>query len=381
MFRLPKIVLERLRRKALAPEASGGPSPAPGLAASQHPDANLLAAFVERSLTERERGQVLNHLAQCAGCRELVELTLPAEATPALLEHSPARPGWRAWPLLRWSALAATLAAVAVAVIWRPSPWRKQPMAVRLASKQSEQALLATAAPPAPPAARQVKKTSDRAPGAAKPAAPPPAPSHNPPAAQAKGISRTEVQAELHTAATATETRSTSNDSETAPAPSAPQPSAAPSAPQVATAAVRADALQAKARSMAFRGGLAGAFGQFSARWTISADGKVQRSTDQGATWQDVHVDDQVTFRVLQATGRDVWAGGSGGALYHSSDGGLTWSRAHLSASSASSTDAIVAIITPAGHPERITVHTASGEQWTTEDYGQHWQRETPLLR
>ena len=164
MFRLPKIVLERLRRKALAPEASGGPSPAPGLAASQHPDANLLAAFVERSLTERERGQVLNHLAQCAGCRELVELTLPAEATPALLEHSPARPGWRAWPLLRWSALAATLAAVAVAVIWRPSPWRKQPMAVRLASKQSEQALLATAAPPAPPAARQVKKTSDRAP-------------------------------------------------------------------------------------------------------------------------------------------------------------------------------------------------------------------------
>jgi hypothetical protein len=380
MFRLPKIVLERLRRKALAPEASGSFSPAPGQAASQHPDANLLAAFVERSLTERERGQVLNHLAQCAGCRELVELTLPAEATPALLEHSPVRPGWRAWPLLRWSALAATLAAVAVAVIWHPSPWRKQPIAARLASKQSEQALLATA-PPAPPAARQVKKTSERASGAAKPSAPPPAPSHHPPVARAKGISRTENQAEIHTAAAAPEARVIPGDLETAPAASVPRPSTAPSPPRAATAAVSADALKAKAPSLAFRGALAGAFAQFSARWTISADGKVQRSTDQGATWQDVHVDDQVTFRVLQALGRDIWAGGSGGALYHSPDGGLTWNRVRLSEGGVSPTDAIVAIITSTGHPERLTIRTASGEQWMTEDNGQHWLRETPLLR
>jgi photosystem II stability/assembly factor-like uncharacterized protein len=110
-------------------------------------------------------------------------------------------------------------------------------------------------------------------------------------------------------------------------------------------------------------------------------DGKVQRSTDQGATWQDVHVDDHVIFHVLQALGRDIWAGGSGGALYHSRDGGLTWSRVRLSEGGGSPTDAIVAIITSTEHPERITIRTASGEQWTTEDYGQHWQRETPLLR
>jgi hypothetical protein len=381
MFRLPKIVLERLRRKALAPEVSGGPSPAPGLAASPHPDANLLAAFVERSLTERERGQVLNHLAQCAVCRELVELISPAEAAPAWPEHPPARSGWRAWPLLRWSALAAALAAVAVAVVWHPAPWRKQPVAARLASQQSEQKLLATAAPPTPPAAHEMEKTAERASGAAKPSAPPPAPSHRRPAAQAKGISRTESQAELYTAGTAPEARSISSDLVAAPAANAPQPSAAPSPPRVATTAVRTGAVGARAPSMAFRARLAGAPAPRGALWTISADGKVQRSADHGATWQDVLVDDQVTFRVLQATGQDVWVGGSGGALYHSSDGGLTWSRAPLSADGASSTDAIVAIITSTGRPERLTIQTASGDQWTTEDNGQHWQRETPLLR
>jgi len=38
-------------------------------AAGEHPDANLLSAFAEHSLTDAERAQVLDHLSRCAECR------------------------------------------------------------------------------------------------------------------------------------------------------------------------------------------------------------------------------------------------------------------------------------------------------------------------
>jgi len=47
-------------------------------AAGEHPDANLLSAFAEHSLTEPERMQVLDHLSRCAECREVAALALPA---------------------------------------------------------------------------------------------------------------------------------------------------------------------------------------------------------------------------------------------------------------------------------------------------------------
>jgi photosystem II stability/assembly factor-like uncharacterized protein len=127
---------------------------------------------------------------------------------------------------------------------------------------------------------------------------------------------------------------------------------------------------------MAFREGAASAMAQPTALWTISSGGKVQRSGDGGKTWEEVRVDDKVTFRVIQAMGRDVWAGGSGGALYHSSDGGATWTRANMSSGGNPATETIVALISSSRDLQNITVRTESGEQWTTEDGGQHWQRE-----
>ncbi len=93
-------------------------------------------------------------------------------------------------------------------------------------------------------------------------------------------------------------------------------------------------------------------------RWTISSAGGLQRSVDQGNTWQEVSVNAApgysagalrfessasvpaaqgkavdkaadkdvkadklnvpITFRAVAASGADVWAGGSGGLLYHS---------------------------------------------------------------
>jgi hypothetical protein len=102
MGQLPKIALQRL-------QATGKAGP--------HPDPDLLTAFAEKSLTERERIQVLNHLGQCTDCREIVSLATP-EALPSSI--SPVKsPRILAWPVLRWGALAACAVIVTAAVTLR----------------------------------------------------------------------------------------------------------------------------------------------------------------------------------------------------------------------------------------------------------------------
>jgi photosystem II stability/assembly factor-like uncharacterized protein len=110
------------------------------------------------------------------------------------------------------------------------------------------------------------------------------------------------------------------------------------------------------------------------ALWSISASGKVQRSQDGAKTWEEVPVADGVTFRVITASAGEVWAGGPGGALYHSSDGGVGWQRVNLESGGISVTEAIVGI--RVRDPQHLTVTTAAGEHWVTEDGGQHWRKE-----
>src|SRR2546430_13220141 len=100
MEQLPKIVKERL-----------------GLAmqAKEHPDANLLTAFSENSLTKHERAHLLEHLASCAECRNVVSLVTPDVAADSSLP-AVARPAWMSWPMLRWSAVAACVVIVGAAV-------------------------------------------------------------------------------------------------------------------------------------------------------------------------------------------------------------------------------------------------------------------------
>jgi hypothetical protein len=61
-------------------------------------------------------------------------------------------------------------------------------------------------------------------------------------------------------------------------------------------------------------------------RWTVTSDGRVQRSSD-GRNWIDVPIvnDKNVKFRALASDGDEVWAGGARGVLYYSADAGSTW--------------------------------------------------------
>jgi hypothetical protein len=94
---VPKIVRERL--KVATP-------------ALNHPDADMLTAFSERSLPEVERDIVIEHLARCGECREIVAFALPeTEALETVVR--PAASGWFAWPALRWGFVSAGIVLVA----------------------------------------------------------------------------------------------------------------------------------------------------------------------------------------------------------------------------------------------------------------------------
>jgi hypothetical protein len=143
--------------------------------------------------------------------------------------------------------------------------------------------------------------------------------------------------------------------------------------------------------------------------WTISSDGALQRSFDGGKTWHGVDVSSSAiagntsaqietvtaakeiksdtrnekklarqasaaaVFRAVAATGSDVWAGGSSGALYHSTDAGDHWTRIFPLADSVLLTADITSI--QSFDPQHITIDTAASEVWATNDAGRSWQK------
>ena len=146
MEQLPKIVLRRLQETAK-----------PGV----HPDPDLLAAFVEKSLNDRERSQVLQHLADCADCRDVMALAMPEIESPLspVLQKS----NWLSWPVLRWGALAACVVVVSAAVTLHYQ--RRQGLETDVAEKTAAApASSAEISAPQPPGEKLVAKIRPTAP-------------------------------------------------------------------------------------------------------------------------------------------------------------------------------------------------------------------------
>jgi len=142
MTEVPKIVHDRLRatrlQGSLPRQSTSGQGVSGQTVSGQtvpppaHPDADLLTAFAEQALSATERAGVLEHLAYCGDCREVLALALPNADMPAVPGATdaegdavalPAKSRWNwlrsstlARPGLRWAALAAGVA-VAVSVL------------------------------------------------------------------------------------------------------------------------------------------------------------------------------------------------------------------------------------------------------------------------
>lgn len=468
MAELPKIVLRKLRRRSAGSDSTVTPG------ALEHPDANLLASFAEQKLTERERLPLMNHLAECAECREHVALAfpLPEAQTPGTQSTNSARgqSAWARWPaglrwpalLLgrsgRWLALSVVLGTVLMVVlVRRPVSLRVKQRLIsankvasvstavppganhaeiaaadrsKLEANLGEQPARAytvmpktvpgsrlaghrnlstsknpTALVPAPAAAfragnagsekKEVRQsfldTQGRLTGGGRVhagsaprvlATPPP-----PAAVASSGVSQTSPREPGHQAETGVG-RPPSGQKAAAQAPrSAPISTEAEAGPRDELRARESrsrSALEmapgAELSALRANGSLPvngkNAPPQFNARWSISRAGNVERSLDGGKTWEEVRVGDgSSAFRVLVADGPEVWAGGSRGALYHSADDGARWVRVSLTADHAGVTEAIISI--DFADPKHVTVVTEAGERWTTQDGGEHWEKQS----
>jgi hypothetical protein len=138
-----------------------------------HPDSDSLNAFAERALPEAERERILEHMAGCARCRDIVYLARQmagADAAPASETEVQAEPQRRWWsPVFsHWRIAwipAAALAAGAGVLVWvhvRPAQ-----RAVDMARVAAPPALAANASAKAPApgasAARSVEHAARRA--------------------------------------------------------------------------------------------------------------------------------------------------------------------------------------------------------------------------
>ena len=486
METVPKIVYERLKARALTVD---------------HPDPDLLTAFSERSLPRQERDGVLEHLARCGECRQVVALALPAEESSRLVVR-PLPGKWLTWPRLRWGMIAAgvivvgSFGALRYRAISHPGlagfekssqaapmakeakiqpeplaalPARSQRKAEAIPTPLGEAAGLVARSgkesdsleelaklqaapgdknrwvgravggplhprtlshgpkPPVQPWQQKMMANSDNNSGALpSPASPPAAP---PPFAReannisivtapapASGIGNSggaQVSLDQKTLnkAQSQDTLALNGRSMTSLVPSNDNPGGEVARAKPAETTANAPQSQtAQAYAVASAEGSnfspSGSLVAESSHWAITPLGGLERSLDQGKTWQEVDVnggaempgavnrqsalkDSQarvaakqrtdrkpkpIVFRAVAANGPDVWAGGSEANLYHSTDSGQHWVKVVPSWRGIELSGDIVSLQFADVRNGRIV--TSSAEIWTTPDNGQTWAKQ-----
>src|SRR6516162_2541426 len=63
---------------------------------AEHPELNLLAAFVEHTLTNEEREAIVAHLGECADCREQVAIAVKFSGSESEQDARTKRSWWQA---------------------------------------------------------------------------------------------------------------------------------------------------------------------------------------------------------------------------------------------------------------------------------------------
>jgi putative zinc finger protein/photosynthesis system II assembly factor YCF48-like protein len=364
MAELPKIVAQRLQTK-------------PG--DSVHPDPDLITAFVENALPLRDRNQLLAHLSHCADCREIVSFSLPEHPEAISTTARPAGSVWLSWPVLRWGALAACLVIVGAAVMLRHEAPKSQELIAQAPEVQTRnEQVPQSPAPPQPQAANQVASDSSRAMQVAHSAPPlarlkkeaPAAPTVGGPSTVASGIPPTVAQNDSAGAAPAAPTASMD---ELVPGRAKDVPLESREANASAGASARMQAQAKMSMSAVAMNKAASPSAKLVPRWTLTAEGTLERSLDSGTTWEAISVPGPAALRALAANGLDIWVGGSNGALYHSSDAGQHWTQVlPVANGELLSADIIGVEFTDLQHG---TLTTSAKETWVTADAGQTWQK------
>ncbi|HKD01622.1 MAG TPA: YCF48-related protein [Terriglobales bacterium] len=369
MAEVPKIVRQRM-------VATAKPGP--------HPDPDLLTAFAEQSLSRRDRNLILAHLAQCAECREVLVLSTPlSEAVP---QPSATRTRWLGWPALRWGALAACAALVAAVSLRQGVPPTRPAGSVQAVHRLGE-----PVPPPQAPVAFSIQEdrvamgneTRIVRPKSRQVAVAPRSPAMmakiSPPATADKSappVPEMQLANKATALSAAPPVQANEQVEVTAEAASAQTGASEAMLGKAKEAQGNMDLSLEKERAAKSEvaPAVAGAFParRLIPRWTLSADGTLERSLDAGRTWKTIPVATDATLTAVAAMDSDIWVGGSRGALYHSTDAGDHWTQVTPNAGGQKLTANIIGIEFSDMLHGKIT--TANQEIWTTTDAGQTWQ-------
>jgi hypothetical protein len=399
--------LPQSARDALAHQTAG----------DEHPSADLLNAFLEHALAADENARVTTHLTSCADCREIVFLSSAAnqdEQCAIAAQQYPAfypRSRWASW---KW--LAPTLAALAIfvgVIVYRVTT--VNPPAPTLAVNQ----------PPTPPRAQRAAAPQENPTAATPPRFSASQKPSSPVQAEPRDMSKKKDLALQPHIAGSFDEKQAAAAATAAPPPlisplskSLPQsaagassgansvggPSAAPLAQNFpaqsqAQANIAAPPNEVPSRSSdeaavvvttpgaptfdtmgrnpaGIAGGNSIAYAKRATvpapHWRVSNDGHLQRSTSPGE-WTPMLAEHPVTFHAVAVIGTEVWAGGSGGALFHSSDAGEHWTKVALTTDGQSEHGAVQSIRFDTSDQGRVTTEAAT---WSTHDGGKTWTRE-----
>jgi hypothetical protein len=411
MQNVPHIVRERMKAAT---------------SAAEHPDANILTAFAERSLPAIERNNVLDHLSRCADCREVLALALPAsEELQTVVKPSPS---WLTWPSLRWGFVAAGI--VLVGSLGLVEYQRHETTAPTAASSSAVQNEIARNEPhPAPAsttdsgdAAAERQDKSEPKSGVAldslntfrrSPAAKSTLLTEPNRVAPAEGASDGiggAMGGSMRSGRALLQLTPRPSPNQAAAAPSAPppptetvavqsesaivnteQPSDLPSqngsmhdrasanysqsaigkakspvASQTDSAATAANALSPL--PLQTQPGLLRAYSAPLPRWTISASGGLQRSYDSGKTWQDVDVNSSAAAGALSLVAAETTAN----------------KQAEKDSNATSMKGAVTSVATPlvfravSANGADVWAGGAYGALYHSLDAGLHWTRMTP---
>ena len=105
-----------------------------------------------------------------------------------------------------------------------------------------------------------------------------------------------------------------------------------------------------------------------SAKWALSS-GMLRRSLDGGVTWQTSFADGRLLCYAPR--GNEIWAGGKSGLLFHSTDNGATWTQVHASIGDQSLTDDVTRLEFRGA--STLVLSTGNGGTWTSSDGGKTW--------
>jgi hypothetical protein len=428
MTEVPKIVYDRLRAALPERALSGRAEPE-----RAHPDADLLTAFAEQALSATERDGVLEHLALCGDCREVIALAIPAAdmVPPPIADETDrvrttvSRAGAPAphklsfaWPSLRWAALAAGVAVAAAVLLMHPGKLNQ-------AMPPSANPQIATAVPPASgpqiasspmdqsaPLAKtdearqkselqlsnklkagQVVTRSLQAESgillagnkkdsaqADKLSAAPSAGSrtfHYDAPAGRRATETVEVSGAAAGVALAPSAEGSLMARNDAPAIEKAKPALqgieATERQKTESAVVPAPA-RSQARNVMSVAKLASPASQTLAQnvtWTIAA-GALQRSLDGGQSWQNALRTDHPLL-CYASHDEDVWTGGQAGTLFHSADRGVTWVQVQPSIKAQALSSDITHI--DMRSTAEIVVSTSNDEIWSSADGGKTWDK------